>query len=100
MSKKYDAAVKVGEYMLDGEKKGRYLNVGAVMQGDNGLYLILDRTFNPAGVPNPEGRSNVIVSFFEPKEQAPRGNARPAAQRPAPKQVEPDFQDDDIPFNS
>lgn len=68
MSKKlYDAAVKVGEYEVKGEIKGRYVNVGAVLEGDSGPYLVLDRTFNPAGVPNPQDRSNVIVSFFKPQ---------------------------------
>lgn len=88
----YDAAVKVGEYQKDGETKGRYLNVGAVLKGENGPYLLLDRTFNPAGVANPEARGNVIVSLFQPKqEQAPA---------PAPQQQDQGggFQDDSIPF--
>ena len=66
-TKRYDAAVKVGEYQSGGETKSRYLNVGAVLEGPNGPYLLLDRTFNPAGVPNPDNRSNLIVSLFEPR---------------------------------
>ena len=90
--KKYDLAVKVGEYQKDGETKGRYLNVGAMLEGENGPYLVLERSFNPAGVPNPENRSSVIVSLFTPK---PRDGqqARETASEAAAK----DF-DDDLKF--
>jgi len=71
MSKKmYDLAVRVGEYTnRNGETKGNYVNVGAVLQGDKGPYLLLDRHFNPAGVSNPENRGSLLVSMFEPKER-------------------------------
>lgn len=94
MSKKYDIAVKVGEYTdRDGKVKGRYQNVGAVIQGDNGPYIVLDRTFNPAGVPNKENKSSVLLSLFAPKDQQqqPRQAAQP------PRGEAPVF-DDDIPF--
>ena len=69
MSRKaYDLAVKVGEYQKDGQTKNRYLNIGAVIEKDDGgKFILLDRTFNPAGVPNPENRENVMVSLFENK---------------------------------
>lgn len=70
MKKLYDLAVKTGTYEKDGETKNRYENVGSVMEKDDGGRLILlNRTFNPAGVPNPDNRSNVILSMFknEPK---------------------------------
>jgi len=71
MTKKtYDLAVKVGTYEKGGETKNRYLNIGAVLQKDDGgKFILLDRTFNPAGVPNPDGRSTVIVSLFEVKKE-------------------------------
>ena len=66
MQKVYDAVVKTGEYQdSQGQTKSRYENVGSVMQGDNGQFLILKRTFNPAGVSNPENKDSVIVSFYE-----------------------------------
>lgn len=89
--KKYDVAVKTGSYTnRNGETKNNWKNVGAVMQGDNGFYMILDRTFNPAGVPNPENKDTVILSLFEPK---PKEQAKPAQQAPAMD----DF-DDTLPF--
>lgn len=73
MSKKIkDVAVKTSEYQdsQTGEVKARWLNVGAVMKDDKGdSYLVLDRTFNPAGVPNPENRSNVILGLFDVKQK-------------------------------
>ena len=69
MAKKtHDLAVKVGTYQKDGQEKNRYQNVGAVIEGDRGPYILLDRYFNPAGVPNPDNRANVIVSMFDARE--------------------------------
>lgn len=68
-TKLYDVAVKTGEYVKNGETKGRYENIGTVMQGEDGQFLILKRTFNPAGVPNPDNRDSLIASFFAPQEQ-------------------------------
>lgn len=64
MSKKiYDLAVKLGDK--------NWLNVGAVLQKDDGgKFIILERSFNPAGVPNPENKSSVILSMFEPKQKS------------------------------
>jgi hypothetical protein len=73
--KKYDLAVKVGEYQKDGQTKGRYQNIGAVVEGDNGFYMIMDRHFNPAGLPNPDNRNNIIVSMFEPRDRDGGGPA-------------------------
>ena len=38
------------------------------MQGDNGPFIMFKRTFNPAGMPN-DGRDNVLLSCFEPRQQ-------------------------------
>lgn len=66
--KLYDLVVKVGEYQnAQGETKARYENIGSVMQGDNGQFAIMKRTFNPAGVPNPDDKDSIIVSMFEPQ---------------------------------
>jgi len=69
MKKLYDLAVKTGSYTNKaGEEKGRWDNVGTIMQNDDGSKMILlKRTFNPAGVPNPDNRDSVILSMFAPK---------------------------------
>ena len=48
--KLYNLKVKNGTYMKDGEEKQNYLAVGVVLKGDYGPYMILDKTFNPAGI--------------------------------------------------
>jgi hypothetical protein len=92
--KLYDLAVKTGSYTdRNGEEKARWKNIGSVLQmDDGGKVILIDRSFNPAGVPFREGSDQIMVSMFEPKEaeQAPA----PAQRRaPAPK-----VQHDDIPF--
>ena len=78
MAKKYDLVVKTGEYTdQSGATKGRFKNVGVVMEGKDGPYILLDRTFNPAGVPGQDGRESIIVSMYEPRDQA--GQQAPVA---------------------
>lgn len=68
-TRKYDLAVKTGEYTdREGKTKGRYENIGMIMEKDDGSqFLLLKRTFNPAGVPNPDDKDMVIVSRFDVK---------------------------------
>lgn len=67
MSKKYDVAVKTGTYTdKDGNEKNSYVNVGVVKENHNqdgttSMYMIMKRTFNPAGVPNPENLSLIHI---------------------------------------
>lgn len=63
--RKYDLAVKTGSYEKNGETKGRYMNIGVVLEGDDGMFMLLDPAFNPAGVNRKDDR--VLVSMFEPK---------------------------------
>lgn len=71
MKKAYDIAVKTGIYRdQNGQEKGRYQNVGAVMQDDNGgKFILLEAWFNPAGIERKDGRSSIILSMFEPKQK-------------------------------
>lgn len=71
MAKKtHDLVVKVGSYTKDGETKGRYKNVGLMMENDEGKqFLMIDPTFNFAGLQRQDGKDMVIVSMFEPKEK-------------------------------
>lgn len=103
MFKKYDLAVVVGQYQTQsGETKNRYVNIGSVMEKDDGgRFILLDRHFNPAGVPNPDNRSNIIVSLFEPRDSNGGGQQRQAApqqRQQAQRSAPPADMDDDIPF--
>ncbi|MGB0718228.1 MAG: hypothetical protein ACPGO7_02750 [Alphaproteobacteria bacterium] len=68
-----DLSVVVKEYTDNtGQQRKEYKNVGVEMEADDGgRYLLLDRSFNPAGIPNPQNRSNLIINFYEPK---PKGD--------------------------
>ena len=92
--KLYDLAVKTGEYTdSQGQQKGRWQNVGAVMSSDNGgQFVMLAKWFNPAGIVDSKGGESILLSCFEPNSaagQAPRPAAAPA---PAP------ISETDIPF--
>lgn len=95
-----DLAVKVSEYTDNqGQTKGRYENVGSMMKGeDGGIFLIFKRTFNPAGVPNPEGRDSLMISCFELRDQQQGGGQQQPQQRQAPQQNGGGAPSDDVPF--
>lgn len=69
--KVYDLAVKIGQYQAkDGATKNRYQNVGAAMQNDDGgMFLMLAKWFNPAGVQDTKSTESVLISMFEPREK-------------------------------
>lgn len=71
MKKKFDLAVKTGTYEKDGQTKNKYQNVGVIMEGDKGPFILLNKTFNPAGIQ--DGKESVIISMFEekPKDENP-----------------------------
>jgi hypothetical protein len=67
-NKMYDVAVKVGE----NNGKAIWKTVGVVLKGDKGPFMLLDRTFNPAGVPlGDRNQQSIMVNLFIPKEEAP-----------------------------
>lgn len=69
MKKVKELAVKIGEYTDNGgNKKARWKNVGIMMQDDKGgQFLMLERSFNPAGVPFKDGSESIMISLFDPK---------------------------------
>ena len=74
MSKKYDIAIKGGEYQnAQGETKARWVNLGAMMEGQNGPYLLLNPGVNLAAYME-DGRDMVIASLFEPRNNQQQGN--------------------------
>lgn len=97
MAKKYDLVIKTGEYTdRDGNTKARFKNVGVVMDGDKGPYILLDRTFNPAGVSGNEGRESIIISMYEPKQEG--GQQQSAHGQAKQNGYQPQKLDDDIAF--
>lgn len=103
MAKKYDLVVKVGEYTDgQGQTKGRFKNVGVMMEGQNGPYILLDRTFNPAGVGGNDGRESIIVSLYEPKpdgqQQPSPAQAQHSQQKANAFQPQPRDLNDEVPF--
>lgn len=98
MSKKFDVVATVGEYTnAQGETKKRYQNVGAMVEGQNGPYIVLEAWFNPAAIAK-DGR--VYLNLYEPKQQ---GQQQAPQQRQAPQrqqQAAPtnDWDSDPIPF--
>lgn len=95
--KTHDLAVKVGTYTVDGQEKARWLNVGRVMtMDDGGEMFLLNRTFNPAGVPQDErGSDAVVIRKFEVDRQEARQDAKPVRKRAA---ASIDKLEDDLPF--
>lgn len=101
-----DIVVKVSEYQdhNTGEMKGRYENVGALFQSDSdsSLFIMLKRTFNPAGVPNPDNRDSVLLSCFVPKDQQSndgnQANSNIGQRYADQKGGRTDFDDTDVPF--
>lgn len=100
-----DLAVKTGSYTdREGNTKNRYVNCGAIFEKDDGSkFITINRTFNPAGVPNPDNKEMVVLSQFDLRE---KGETQGKAPAPAPAAKPPatksgtgfDDMADDIPF--
>lgn len=73
--------IAAGKYKnAEGEEKTRYINLGVMMEGENGPYLLVDPGINLAAYMQP-GKDRVIVSIFDkrpkkdPLDQRPDGEA-------------------------
>jgi hypothetical protein len=101
--KTHDLAVVIGEYTdRDGNTKKRYQNIGALMQGDNGPFIMLAKWFNPAGIQDSRGGESLLVSCFEPRQQGgyqQQPQQQRQQQQPRQQQPQADYDvNDDIPF--
>lgn len=94
-----DLCVVTSKYQnREGVEKSNYLNIGAIIQKDDGgKFMILNRHFNPAGVPNPENKDTLIVSMFDVKPKDGQSSLTNNEQS-APPSDDVHFSDDDIPF--
>lgn len=84
MAKKYDAVIAVGSYTdAQGNAKKRYLNIGAVMDGEHGPYLLLDAhilSMQVFALANKERRDSVLVSLFDPNHERSTGEPLPPGE--------------------
>jgi len=73
-------AVKVEQYQNEqGENKGRYVDLGVILDGDNGQYLLIDPTVSLAGCLSKQNimnhqagkkvRISLMVSIFDDDNQ-------------------------------
>ena len=69
-----ELAVVVASYedRSTGQTKNRYENIGVLMESTNdrgevNTFLMLNRSFNPAGVPFKQGSDKILISMFDPR---------------------------------
>lgn len=92
--KKYDVSVKVGSYTdREGQPKAIWKTVGQVRDDGNGEYLLLDKTFNPAGVPCEPHKDQISLSLFTPRDNNQQGSQQQSnvtnISTPAPAPTNP-----------
>jgi len=78
----HNLCVKTGEYESAGQKKGRYLRIGRMMDGENGPFILLDAAFVSMqlfALCNKDRRDSIIVSLFtEDGREKAAGHAKAA----------------------
>lgn len=93
MEKKYTIKVKTGSFQAaDGTTKNRYLEIGSIIEGDRGPFMLLSRTFSPSGIDVEPGKDMIVCSMFEPKDFQDDIPAAPG------KKTQGGYQDQNIPF--
>lgn len=102
-----ELAVAVAQYedRQTGQTKNRYENVGVLMESTNdrgeiNQFLMLNRSFSPAGAPFKPGSDKILISMFDPR---PRDGQQGRQQRPQTQQSaqaggQSAGYDDEIPF--
>lgn len=103
-TKLYDMAVSTGSWTgNDGKEHKNWLKIGRVMKSDKGTaYIMLNTSFNPAGVPHKEGDDCISVALFPPRDKeqnnqsAQENNNYSYRSNTPPNDWQPD--DDNIPF--
>jgi hypothetical protein len=104
MAKRISA--KIEEYQKDGQTKGKYVDIGVIMQNANGEYMMLNPSVDVAGVllmqnvlavnSGKEARGSVMCSIFDNDNQSSAPAQRQPQQQAAPAPSDDGF--DDIPF--
>jgi len=65
-----ELAVVTSSYVdqRDGVERSRFENIGVMMEDEKGNpFILMNRHFNPAGVPFKPGSDKIIISCFDPK---------------------------------
>lgn len=88
MEKLYDLVIPLSKYEKDGQEKTKWENVGVIMKNDKGPFIMLKKTFNPAGIAESD-RENILISMFKPKNAENHGEVA-IENNP--------FSDDDVPL--
>ena len=85
--------VVTGEYQdRQGNTKKRYRTIGRLLRKDDSTFIVIDRTFNLAGLP---GDGDVFISLYDPKERENSGGQTAQGGAPAGGAE----LDDEIPFD-
>ena len=83
---------KVGEYQKDGQTKGRYVDVGALLSNQNGEYILLNPSVSLSGIlamqnaMSQQPRTNVMISIFDSDNQQQQAPQAQPQQQQAPQQ--------------
>ena len=104
MAKKIkDLAVVTGTYTNSyGEEKRRYMNVGSLMEGDDGgQFITLSRYVNYGLLPS-KGGDSLLISVFDLRERQDGGQQQRASTQQAGggSAYDADLDDDSVPFVS
>lgn len=104
----YNMAVVTGSYVdSTGATKKKYQTIGVVFEGEGGSqFAVMDRSFNPAGVPyDPSKGNSVVVSLFPPRDQTfgPYAGKQSGGGKPGGKDLAGEIPEEsvfkgDIPF--
>ena len=98
MAKVGNLKIKIGSYEKDGQTKGKYIDLGVLMQSqDGGMYALLNPHINLAGIPLGEGKDMVMCSVFTENEQGNQPQQQQGYQQPQqgyapPQQPQPQQQ--------
>lgn len=99
--KELAVAVSTYEDRNSGQTKNRYENIGVLMEsesnGEVNRYIMLKRSFNPAGVPFKQGSDKILISMFDPRPRDGQGGSSGPQDNAAPPDQGGGF-NDDIPW--
>ncbi len=98
---------KIEEYQKDGQTKGKYIEIGVILENSNGEYMMLNPTVDLAGVlmkqrilAQETGKKvggSVLCSIFDNDNQSSQPRQHPTQSAPV-QETQPDDGFDDIPF--